>query len=150
VLAVRPAARSDRSSGWTQAWAWASQPAALQPSRGTIRRTGRLLALDASDQSAFPGRPPQLSRRIFAMMSRIGISPRFICAGLTICSSPQSATRAAPPRRLQAHYSLNASHEMPDNENGHLPYGRPNRHSDYNATGGRQIILNGKHRNSPR
>ena len=28
VLAVRPAARSDRSSGWTQAWAWASQPAA--------------------------------------------------------------------------------------------------------------------------
>ena len=28
VLAVRPAARSERSSGWTQAWAWASQPAA--------------------------------------------------------------------------------------------------------------------------
>jgi hypothetical protein len=28
---------------------------------------------------------------------------------------------------------------MPDNEDGHLPYDGPNGHSDYDATGGRQI-----------
>src|SRR5271168_1610752 len=41
------------------------------------------------------------------------------------------------------------SHKMPNNKNGHLPYGGPNGHSDYDATGGRQIILNRKHLNSP-
>ena len=53
------------------------QAGAAQPSN-TIRRTGRLDTPSMPvSSSAFPARPPQPSWRIRAMMSRIGMAPRF-------------------------------------------------------------------------
>jgi len=61
-----------------------------QASRTTIRRTGRLLAPSMPmSSSTLPGRPPQPSRRMRSMMSRISISPCAMCVSEIIRSLPQ-------------------------------------------------------------
>ena len=61
-----------------------------QPWRMAIRRTGRLLAPSTLvTNSTLPGRPPQPSWRMRAMMSRISMSPRAARVSDNIRSLPQ-------------------------------------------------------------
>jgi hypothetical protein len=61
-----------------------------QPLISTILRTGRLLAPSMPvSNSARPGRPPQPSWRMRLRISRIGMSPCFVCASFSMRSLPQ-------------------------------------------------------------
>ena len=77
VLAVRPAARSERSSGWTQAWAWASQPAAsavaMRARRPSRTASGAAAARASSRASASVASHSGTSRPASAVAGQPGV-----------------------------------------------------------------------------